>query len=172
VKKKTGRPSLYTSKLAAAICKHLALGKSLRKTCKLPGMPTKTAVCEWLQIHDEFADLYARARQRGMEVHIEELIELADTANAENAQAVRLKVDTRKWIASKLLPRVYGDRLELAGDKERPLLVKVMRFGDAEPINGECVRQGLESSDTAKTCLPTNQPTIDAEIVRAERVER
>jgi len=41
---------------------------------------------------------------------------LADTANAQNAQAVRLKIDVRKWLASKLVPKVYGDRLDLTAD--------------------------------------------------------
>jgi hypothetical protein len=35
----------------------------------------------------------------------------------------RLQVDTRKWMLSKLAPRKYGDRLELAGDPKNPITV-------------------------------------------------
>ena len=36
-------------------------------------------------------------------------------------QWMRLRVDARKWVAAKLKPRKYGDRVELAGDKDSPL---------------------------------------------------
>lgn len=44
-------------------------------------------------------------------------LDLSATAVARN----RLRVDTRKWMLSKMLPKIYGDKLELAGDKENPL---------------------------------------------------
>ena len=40
----------------------------------------------------------------------DEVIELSDSATVENAHVVRLQVDSRKWITSKLLPKKYGDR--------------------------------------------------------------
>ena len=33
----------------------------------------------------------------------------------------KLQIDTRKWMLSKMLPKIYGDKLELTGDKENPL---------------------------------------------------
>jgi hypothetical protein len=54
-----------------------------------------------------------------LEVLADEVLSLADdVANAENPVAVaaaRLQVDSRKWLLSKLKPKQYGDRLELAG---------------------------------------------------------
>ena len=41
-----------------------------------------------------------------------------------DVQRDRLRVDSRKWIASKLKPKKYGEKLELAGDKENPLYVE------------------------------------------------
>ena len=38
-------------------------------------------------------------------------------------QAARLRVDARKWIASKVLPKQYGDRLAVAGDADNPVKV-------------------------------------------------
>jgi hypothetical protein len=36
----------------------------------------------------------------------------------------RLRVDTRKWLLSKLAPKKYGDKLELSGDAENPIAVQ------------------------------------------------
>jgi len=38
-----------------------------------------------------------------------EVLEIADTT--DDPQKARLQVDARKWIASKLLPKVYGDKV-------------------------------------------------------------
>jgi hypothetical protein len=40
--------------------------------------------------------------------------------NGEHLQRSRLRVDTRKWLLSKALPKVYGDKLALGGDEDAP----------------------------------------------------
>jgi hypothetical protein len=114
--KKHRKRIAYSEKLAARICRSIAQGKSLRKTLKAPGMPSKGVVMDWLQARQDFADAYRQARVRGIEHHVDEIIDLADSANQDNAAAVRLKVDTRKWLASKLAPKMYGDRTILEPD--------------------------------------------------------
>ena len=114
VPKKRGAPRFeFRQSIADRICREVSLGKSLRRVLKAKGLPKMTTVMKWLQERPEFAHQYARARERGMELHIDGILDLADTANASNAHAVRLKVDVRKWLASKLLPKVYGDRFGL-----------------------------------------------------------
>ncbi len=98
------------------ICREVGLGRSLRRILKAKGMPSKAKVMASLQEDPHFADQYARARRQGIELHIDGILDLADSATEKNAQAVRLKVDTRKWLASKLAPKVYGDKLELQGE--------------------------------------------------------
>ena len=39
-------------------------------------------------------------------------------ANGENLQRSRLRVDTRKWLLSKALPKFYGEKLAIGGDKD------------------------------------------------------
>ncbi|MFN8996423.1 MAG: hypothetical protein ACK5X3_22525, partial [Pseudomonadota bacterium] len=51
-----------------------------------------------------------------------------DPADVNNR---RLQIDTRKWLASKLKPKRYGDKLELAGDAKAPLTVQVVKLTDA-----------------------------------------
>jgi hypothetical protein len=116
IEKKRGRPRLEISpRTKKRICASVASGKSLRSTLKADGMPSRTRIMQELESDAAFAGQYARARRQNIEFHIDSIIDLADTANSENAQAVRLKVDVRKWLASKLAPKVYGDRVEIEG---------------------------------------------------------
>lgn len=118
-KGKPGRPRLaFDQKVADRICGALSEGVSLRRVCKTAGVPGRKIVRKWLDENVLFSAQYARARKQGIEHHIEEIIDLADTATPENAHVVRLRVDTRKWLASKVLPKVYGDRLEVGGELE------------------------------------------------------
>lgn len=45
------------------------------------------------------------------------------TITADMVERSRLQIDARKWAAAKGAPKKYGDRLELAGDKDNPLVV-------------------------------------------------
>jgi hypothetical protein len=73
-------------------------------------------VCLWVDTRADFAERYARARERLVEHWADEIIELADAEVPPNdnaaVQRARLRVDTRKWLMSKLAPRKYGDRVE------------------------------------------------------------
>lgn len=121
-KRKPGRPRLdFSPALKARICREVALGKSLRRTLKMKGMPSMAKVMETLQEDSKFAEQYARARERGIGLHIDGILDLADKATGENAHAIRLRVDTRKWLASKLVPKVYGDRVDV-GLAPRPAI--------------------------------------------------
>ena len=129
---KIGRPSKYNKKVADEICKRIALGESLRAICRDDKMPSEDSVYLWLLDDDkrEFCDKYARSRNAQAEKMFEALNEIADSSldvivggedKADNArvQAVRLKVDTRKWYLSKVLPKKYGDKIqqEITGEE-------------------------------------------------------
>lgn len=115
-KPKAKRPSKVTPDVKDRIDREVALGKSLRSVCKQKDMPSISRVMAVLQEDEAWQERYARARRRGIESHIDGLVDLADEATEDNAHAVRLRVDTRKWIASKLLPKIYGDKLEIEAD--------------------------------------------------------
>jgi hypothetical protein len=65
---------------------------------------------------ESFRSDYAQARKVGVEYHIDQILELADSATQHNALAVRLRVDTRKWLAAKVYPKLYGDRIGLEAE--------------------------------------------------------
>lgn len=123
-----GRPSVFSQDIADQICERLAGGESLRAICRDEGMPSEMSVRRWARddVHG-FASQYATARDLGAECLADEILEIADDASSdftagENGPAVdhehiarsRLRVDTRKWLLSKVLPKRYGDRLDVA----------------------------------------------------------
>jgi hypothetical protein len=122
-----GRPSIFSEELAARICERLAAGETLRAICRDDGMPAPSTVIGWTYADEAFSEQYAKARQHGYQFMADELLEIADDGsndwmerqdgenagyqfNGEHFQRSRLRVDTRKWLLSKALPKVYGDR--------------------------------------------------------------
>ena len=106
-----GRTSEYTQETADSIYEQIADGRSLRSICADVGMPDKATVFRWLAAHETFRDQYARARESQADSLFDDILEIADTA--EDAQLARLRVDARKWMAGKLKPKVYGDKIGL-----------------------------------------------------------
>lgn len=105
-----GRPSDYTPELAEVICSMLAEGQSLRKVCSGDDMPSMPTVFSWFRKHPEFLNQYARAKEESADALVEEMMDIADN-DTEDVQRSRLKVDTRKWVASKLKAKKYGDKV-------------------------------------------------------------
>src|SRR5690242_17802831 len=91
--------------LMNTICEEIAKGQSLRAICEPEGMPAPSTVVSWLHQDPVLAEQYAHARDRQADFYADEIIEIADTATNENYNVARLKVDARKWKASKLAPK-------------------------------------------------------------------
>lgn len=140
-----GRPSVFTDSIADTICEALADGQSLRTICLAEGMPNRATVFRWLVVNETFRDQYARARDAQAEALADEILDIADDGSndwmerfddeggnigwKENGEAMarsKLRVEARKWVASKLMPRKYGEAalLKIAGaDGEGPVKV-------------------------------------------------
>lgn len=138
------RPSEYKEEVAADICARLAAGEPLVRICKDEDKPHVATVYRWLIAHEGFRDMYARAREDQADTLADEIVAIADepvagkktttkangdveTVEGDMLEHRKLRVDARKWTAAKLKPRKYGDKLELAGDKENPLIHRVER---------------------------------------------
>ena len=100
-----------TPELLASICEQLAGGKSLRKICAEEGMPSEKTVFTWMQEDAAFAQQYTRARERQADGFFDEIVDIADTE--EDPQKARVRIDARKWVAGKMRPKVYGEKLDL-----------------------------------------------------------
>lgn len=132
-----GRPSIYTNELCEIICARIALGESLNKIVTDDAMPAMTTVFRWLREKEDFRHNYEAAKAEQAELFADQIAEIIDT---EPLQVVdqngvsrvdsgwvswqRNRVDARKWIASKLKPKKYGDRIqqEMTGADGAPLL--------------------------------------------------
>jgi hypothetical protein len=134
--RRVGRPSEYTKEKGDLICSRLSDGESLRSICRDENMPNIGTVLRWVSSkdNDEFRTQYAHAREIGLEHMAEEILEICDdgsndfmekatgsglvvVADHEHIQRSKLRVDTRKWVLSKLLPKKYGEKasMELTG---------------------------------------------------------
>lgn len=150
-----GNQTEYTKEKADSICKRIASGESLSSICKDEGMPAKSTVCTWvLDKREGFDEQYANARRLQAELLADEIIDIADdstndymvrqsksgedyeTANPEVIGRSRLRVDTRKWYLSKVLPKVYGEKIhtehsgaiDLGGLSDAELDAKIRKY--------------------------------------------
>lgn len=114
-KRPIGRPTKYSQEMADKICGLISNGMSLRAICNVNGMPARGTVYQWLNENLEFQDQYTRARDKQADYFAEEIIEIADSAEAESAAVAKakLQIDARKWAASKIAPKKYGDKQEI-----------------------------------------------------------
>jgi hypothetical protein len=139
-----GRPSKYCRKLAEEICERLAGGESLRSICRDDHMPDERAVRHWAVRNAAFSPQYARAREMGYLSIADEILEIADDGtndyvermredgskvigfDHEHVQRSQLRVDSRKWILSKMLPKVFGDKITtpVTGPRGGPVQVE------------------------------------------------
>jgi len=152
---KGGRPTLYSLEIALEICDRIADGESLVKICSDAKMPKKTAVYEWLLRHKEFADIYARAREDQADTLADEIHAIADELPQqvvdEKGNATRYdsayvqwqknRVDARKWVAAKLKPKKYSDRIAHVGDNESDAININVNIFDEMIKNLELKRQ-------------------------------
>jgi len=110
VKKSRPRHVAYDPEIATSILARIAAGEALTRICKSPGMPPVVAVYEWARDNPEFASAYARARDDRADTLADQITDIADDESIPpDSRGVR--VDARKWVAAKLLPKRYGDKV-------------------------------------------------------------
>lgn len=83
-------------------------------------MPDKSTVFRWLSKHEVFRDQYTRAQEDRAAAMAEDILEIADqydnvqdALNTDHIQRAKLRIDTRKWLMSKMAPKRYGDKTEI-----------------------------------------------------------
>jgi hypothetical protein len=120
----------FSQEIFDEICVRIAEGESLRKICKDDKMPSLVAVWKWLNNSEELVKQYTRAREEQAETFVDEILDIADdnkddTSIDENGKLIinqeviarsRLRVDSRKWIASKLKPKRFGDYTKIQAE--------------------------------------------------------
>ena len=113
----------YCRDLADTICQRMTDGESLRSVCQTEGYPSEGTVRGWAARDvDGFGARYRHARDQLLEYWSDEIVDLADRDDLDPRDR-QVRIDTRKWLMSKLAPRRYGERLLHASDPENPIQV-------------------------------------------------
>lgn len=129
----TGRPSKYTTEIGNKICERIANGETLLQICRDKNMPGRRTVHTWLldDRKKEFQHNYAKAKDAQADYFFEEILDIAENGSNdwmerefnngtvvtvpdhEHIARSRLRVDVKKWYLSKVLPKKYGDKLDV-----------------------------------------------------------
>jgi hypothetical protein len=114
------------------VLKKMREGNSLRQATKAANVPVQTFM-DWVDKDPELSGQYAQARADLIDKIADDIMSIADQemiptgegrVDSAMVQKQRLRVDTRKWLLSKLAPKKYGDKLELTGDENAPLSIQ------------------------------------------------
>lgn len=135
----------FDQAIADRICERIAEGISTRKACE-ELQQNRSELYKWLGENPSFADQFARAKNESAESLADELIDIAEDGrndweerenaktgetyialNREAIERSRLRIDARKWVASKLLPKKYGDRLQTDNETRVTVVLRDMR---------------------------------------------
>ena len=126
-KLKMGRPSGYNDEIGDRICRATATSsRGLEHLCKEnEGFPNPETVYGWVLDFPDFAKKYKEAKELQQNVLVDEMRKIADddskdmipndkglVSNPTAVARAKLRIDTLKWHASKLAPKVYGDKVQ------------------------------------------------------------
>jgi len=142
------------------ICKRIARGEKVRDICEVDGIPDRHHVYDLIWRDPDFKRMYYDARLARAEVWAEELREnAAEAARLDNipekksmahVQAIKLQVETDKWLLGKLLPQQYGENQVPTGEKAVGDVLAIIRevatlARSEKPVRGEIVTPLLEN---------------------------
>jgi hypothetical protein len=148
---KKARPRKFTPEIEAELLERLALGETVSQICAEEKFPVHSYVFEKAAQDTDFGDKYVRAREIGYLKMAEEILEIADdgrndwmtkrvggeeirVVDREAVERSKIRLDTRKWLLSKALPKVFGDKLDVnakheAGDSFKALWAALGKEG-------------------------------------------
>ena len=123
------------------ILEETSQGASLSQIMAQKGYPKRNTVYKWLTEDETFANKDAQAREERADKIFEEMIEIADTVElgdtieddgkrttkrtGDMVQHRKLRIDTRKWILSRMNPKKYGDKASVDIKTETPIFASI-----------------------------------------------
>lgn len=141
-----GRPSDYSIELAKEICDKIATSsKGLIRLCKENShWPDRSTIFKWKIEHQQFSDMYYKAKDDQIDSIYDECLDIADDisndtiirvgkngeeteiCNSEYVNRSRLRIDTRKWCAERLRPKMFGAKKEAESDDKTKSLLQTL----------------------------------------------
>lgn len=145
---KIGRPLKITTRIENDICNLISVGKSLATVCETLKLDYNT-VNKRLRSSPDFLRQYTLARDSQADWYADEILKTIDDAplSRDAIEKAKVRAEALKWIASKLKPKKYGDKLDLTSDGERI----------EQPIYGG-------------KSLGTPRTVVDAEVIKPKQI--
>jgi hypothetical protein len=118
------------ARIEAGASVHSVLGADRPK-----GFPTERTWWRWINEDVPLRERYDRAIAARADLYAEQIAAIADEEppfeqtqfgkkrDAAHVAWQKNRIDARKWLASKLVPKKYGDRTVIAGDADNPIAV-------------------------------------------------
>lgn len=154
-----GRPTTYTLELADTVCERLSCGESMRSIGRDEDMPAVSTLFKWIRELPEFSAQYDKAKEESADALAEDMVDIADNQVSQPVmvdglplkdedgnivmvvdnvavQHAKLRIDTRKWAASKLKPKKYGDRTMI--EDVTPVPTPAKRKSRIAELLGKC----------------------------------
>ena len=107
-----GRPVIYTDEVWTEVLEQISGGEFVRVVAERPRMPSVGGIKRKIESDPAFAAAYAEARVEQSHAHAERGVMAARNATPETAQTARLQFDAERWLAAKLAPRTYGEKIQ------------------------------------------------------------
>ena len=126
-----------TSTITDQICQELMSGKPLTSICRNKDLPSLSTVHRWIDKHPSFAKQILQARRVGTQYYLDKMIEELETVSAKDVGIVREKLHHYRWLAYKILPRMYGDKQEVVQDTKVTI---TWQQPDMKVVDGEIVK--------------------------------
>jgi hypothetical protein len=118
-------------------------------------MPDTETVRKWLREFPDFLANYARAREEQADFYADEMVTIADESKDSNK--ARLQIDARKWKASKMAPKKYGDKLDITTRDETPPVTRDAMVG---MLRGSKALMAEYESMIAEAKAPPTKPDV------------
>jgi len=107
-----------TSEISKDIQLKLMEGIPLTTICQAKGFPSLSKVYNWCAENKEFAQQIMNSRRLGSQTYLDRMIEELENADSKNIMVIREKLHHYRWLASKLLGQIYGDKKEVQVDQK------------------------------------------------------
>ena len=136
-------------KVIFEICSYISEGKSVSNAC-IKAKLTKSTYLRWISENDQYEIHHSTAMQDRADSMFEDILKICDSTeddiiinedgnpiiNHNVIQRDRLRIDARKWILAKMVPKKYGDKVDVtSGGKEISTAPTAINIGIVKPLD-------------------------------------
>jgi hypothetical protein len=131
---KPGRPSKWNDELKEEVIKRITSGEPVNEIFRDPHLPSKPTFYYEMAKDAQFLTAITRARKAGAGAQFDEFVALADQADKENFNAIKVRLWARTWVLGRIDPALYGEKQLVTGaDGEGPVQFQVRSILDEKP---------------------------------------